>query len=356
MLFVLLPLSVTAAGGPPCQIVRATKHRTAARPDWSRGPKTWSNTNLLLRSGLADEYDGVKTGWIPNAHGQKEWGCLVTRVKRRGGGSGGDSPREEASPARRVPPYACAELRRLSPGTGTGGVAASVRAARPPPEKIMVVVLGCVSQGARFSDTMALVGWAWRALDGPRAAAQRLNVVVPRRIASAASSRAAARSPGGLGRERRARPPEERAIRAERVAELLLGGVSALNSRASRVRPHDRSGGVALGALERWGLPLYGGDGGSPGEAGAGGGWAARAPVAPFPTGLSSGRRFSGRLEAFIARGDAGVGQRALDGATAERWVSMGLASGESWGACAEAAWLEAGADSARVLRDVIRQ
>jgi len=74
----------------------------------------WKNTNDLLRgqpfaAKSSMKFGGVKTGWVPNQHGQKVWGCL-----------------------------------------------ASVVTHRRSKEKLLLVVMGCDSKKARFSDTTLL--------------------------------------------------------------------------------------------------------------------------------------------------------------------------------------------------------
>lgn len=74
----------------------------------------WTNTNGLLES-TGDLYDGVKTGWVPDTHGQPVFACL----------------------------------------------ASSVRNPKLSDRRLYVVVLGSASKPLRFVDTQQLVSWAW---------------------------------------------------------------------------------------------------------------------------------------------------------------------------------------------------
>jgi hypothetical protein len=127
------------------KVVRTIKYKCDARTELGREKgKIWTNTNVLLRSALAHRYDGVKTGWVPRAHGcdkvQREWGTLVTRVSRN------------------TPDYPPDDVRASSSGGDRG---LPLRAGM----KLMVVVVGSASQNERFSDTQALVAYAWRCLE-----------------------------------------------------------------------------------------------------------------------------------------------------------------------------------------------
>ena len=77
----------------------------------------WSNTNALLA--CDPQFVGVKTGWVPNAHGQAIHSCLASR-------------------------YQC-----------SGHAAAAT-------PYLDVVVLGSVNKPARFVDTRVVVEWALR--------------------------------------------------------------------------------------------------------------------------------------------------------------------------------------------------
>lgn len=126
------PTSPSPPSSSPATLCILTATSTHSRAQHGReNSKAWLNTNTLLRAGLTDVYDGVKTGWIPNVHNCKEWGCLVTRVRSR-----------YSQPV----PAGDSE----NPATA---------------KSLMVVVLGCKSQDKRFSDTAALVAWAWRVLE-----------------------------------------------------------------------------------------------------------------------------------------------------------------------------------------------
>ena len=104
------------------QVVKTTAHTgTAVKldDDGTAVPVRsvrWTNTNALLDSN-DDVYDGIKTGWIPNAHGQRVHGCLASRVRCK-------SPRSGAT-------------------------------------ELFVVVLGSTSKPQRFVDTQHIVSWAW---------------------------------------------------------------------------------------------------------------------------------------------------------------------------------------------------
>eukprot|EP00281_Chroomonas_sp_CCMP1168_P014685 CAMPEP_0206215990 /NCGR_PEP_ID=MMETSP0047_2-20121206/2486_1 /ASSEMBLY_ACC=CAM_ASM_000192 /TAXON_ID=195065 /ORGANISM="Chroomonas mesostigmatica_cf, Strain CCMP1168" /LENGTH=459 /DNA_ID=CAMNT_0053638315 /DNA_START=114 /DNA_END=1494 /DNA_ORIENTATION=- len=126
------------------KIVRATKYNAEAKEGCRETGHFWQNTNTLLRGTLLDVYDGVKTGWIPNAHECREWGCLVTRVRSR------------TAPS-------CATAVRAADPVRVGD-ADSVYSR--PHTSLFIAVLGSRSQNKRFSDTLALVAWAWRVLDG----------------------------------------------------------------------------------------------------------------------------------------------------------------------------------------------
>ena len=71
----------------------------------------WRNTNALLTA-FPSEYSGVKTGWVPNAHGQAIHACLASRV------------------------------------------------AVTPERRLFCVVVGSTSKPGRFIDTHQLVTWA----------------------------------------------------------------------------------------------------------------------------------------------------------------------------------------------------
>lgn len=77
----------------------------------------WGNTNALL-TGFPGSYDGIKTGWVPNAHGQHIHACLASRVT--------------------APPTLA-----------------------PPARQLYCVVIGSTTKPGRFIDTHQLVTWAW---------------------------------------------------------------------------------------------------------------------------------------------------------------------------------------------------
>ena len=120
------------------KVVRTIKFKCEAHKGLGREKaKLWTNTNVLLRSALSVRYDGVKTGWVPRAHGcenqQREWGCLVTRVARRGSGGTDGS------------------------GEARGG---THRIALREGFKIMVACVGSASQDERSVSC----AWNWRSL------------------------------------------------------------------------------------------------------------------------------------------------------------------------------------------------